>query len=89
MVSVAVVMAIHLGMLTLNFMADGTSIDVRITEARELEFPAVTVCNANPIKKSALLAEVGNNPLLDELLQLEGYVKKTKRRKRSLSKCKN
>jgi hypothetical protein len=46
-------MLVHLAILTSDFIADETSIAVRIAEARELEFPAVTVCNANPIKKSA------------------------------------
>jgi hypothetical protein len=80
-------MGIHLGMLTLDFLADETSIDVRISEARELEFPAVTVCNANPVKKSALIEAAGDNPQLQELLALDGDNEQKKRRKRSVEKA--
>ena len=72
MTIVFILMLVHLTILTMAFIADETSIDVRIAEARELEFPAVTVCNANPIKKSALEAVAGNNPLLQQLLELDG-----------------
>ncbi len=70
-------------------MADETSIEVRLTEARELEFPAVTVCNANPIKKSALEAAAGANPQLQELLNLDNPGGKKRRRKRACeyNKC--
>ena len=69
-------------MLTIDFVADETSIDVRITASRELEFPAVTICNANPIKKSALEAEASNNPELQQLLDLDGPGVAKSRRKR-------
>ena len=32
----------HLSMVTLNFLTNEKNIDVRVAEARELEFPAVT-----------------------------------------------
>jgi len=57
---------------------------MRIVDARVLEFPAVTICNANPIKKSALEASAANNPLLQQLMALDGSdrTKKKRRRKR-------
>jgi hypothetical protein len=80
------VMCVHLGLLTSGFMAGETSIEVKIAEARVLEFPAVTICNANPIKKSALRAAAGSNPQLQELqelLELDGPGGAKKKRKRS------
>ena len=68
--------------LTTGFMADETSIDVSLTEARELEFPAITVCNANPIKKSALEAAAGDNKQLQQLLDLDAPGGKKKKRKK-------
>jgi hypothetical protein len=68
-------------------LAGETSVNVQISEARELEFPAVTVCNANPIKKSALEAAAGDDPILQQLLDLGtqggNSNKKKKRRKRA------
>ena len=68
-------------MLTSEFIAHETTIDVRITEARVLDFPAVTICNANPIKKSALESLAGGNPLLQQLLDI-GDAESSKRRRR-------
>jgi len=74
----------HFGILISSFLSNETSIDLRIVDARILEFPAVTICNANPIKKSALEASAANNILLQELLALDGSrnIKKKRRRKR-------
>ena len=84
---ILVIMLVHFATLTGDYLANKTRIDVRIAEARELEFPAVTVCNANPIKKSALVALSENNPLLQQLVDLEAgntqNNKKKRRRKRS------
>ncbi|KAK2153118.1 hypothetical protein LSH36_306g00027 [Paralvinella palmiformis] len=59
---------------------------MRIVDARVLEFPAVTICNANPIKKSALEASAANNPLFQQLMALDGSdrTKKKRHRKRTL-----
>ena len=75
----------HFGKLISSFLTNETSIDLRIVDVRVLEFPAVTICNANPIKKSALEASAANNILLQELLALDGSgnTKKKSRRKRS------
>ena len=54
-------------------MAHETDVDVKRAETRTLEFPAVTVCNANPVKKSALERLAPYNHLLRELLDLEVY----------------
>ena len=84
-------MCTHLGMLASDFIARETTIDVRITEARVLEFPAVTICNANPIKKSALELMAGSNPLLQQLLDLDhsGASKRRRRKSQSLIYHKN
>ena len=82
MVCVSGFMLLHLTMLASDLVANDTSIDVRITEARELNFPAVTVCNANPIKKSALVAEASSNPQLRALLALDANKKRKKRRRK-------
>ncbi|KAK2142409.1 hypothetical protein LSH36_960g00003 [Paralvinella palmiformis] len=74
----------HFAILISSFISNETSIDMRIVDARVLEFPAVTICNANPIKKSALEASAANNPLLQQLMALDGSdrTKKKRRRKR-------
>ena len=79
----AVVMSRHFGLLTSEFIARETTIDVRRTEARVLEFPAVTICNANPIKKSALESLAGGNPLLQQLLDLDESGASNRRRRKS------
>jgi hypothetical protein len=87
MLGVATFMVYMFWTLTSGIMTDDTSIDVTLTEARVLAFPAVTVCNANPIKKSALQAAAGDHPQLQELLDLDkhggNYKKKKKRKKRA------
>ena len=79
----AVVMSRHFGLLTSDFIARETTIDVRRSEARMLEFPAVTICNANPIKKSALESLAGGNPLLQQLLDLDDSGASNRRRRKS------
>ena len=74
----------HLAILLSSFISNETSIDMRMVDARVLEFPAVTICNANPIKKSVLEASAANNPLLQQLMDLDGSTstKQNMRRKR-------
>ena len=45
---------LHFCLLLSSVMAKETSIDLRIVDARLLEFPAATICNANPIEESTL-----------------------------------
>lgn len=72
-------------MLISNFLANESNVDFKIVDARLLEFPAITICNANSIKKSALEALAVNNALLKQLLALDEPMeaKKKSRRKRS------
>jgi len=85
LVVIWVFVCVHIGLLTNNFIANETNIDLKIYDARLLEFPAVTICNANPIKKSALQALADTNNQLRQLLALDnsGYGKDNRRRKRS------
>ncbi|KAK2146920.1 hypothetical protein LSH36_579g05092 [Paralvinella palmiformis] len=70
---ILVLVGYHLSILINDFMAHETDVDVKRAETRTLEFPAVTVCNANPVKKSALERLAPYNHLLRELLDLEVY----------------
>ncbi|KAK2148638.1 hypothetical protein LSH36_488g04037 [Paralvinella palmiformis] len=77
---------IQFSLLISNFISNESNIDYKITDARQLEFPSVTICNANPIKKSALEDLAANNVQLQNLLALgvSGDIRKRRRRKRSL-----
>jgi len=76
---------IQFSLLISNFISNESNIDYKITDARQLEFPSVTICNANPIKKSALEDLAANNVQLQNLLALgvSGDTRKRRRRKRS------
>ena len=59
------------------------NVNLKITTQGELVFPAVTVCNVNPIKQSALDREAETNELLKQLTD-KPEVKRQSRRKRAL-----
>ena len=82
---VAVLICIQFSSLVIKFMSSEANVEYKISDVRLLEFPAVTVCNANSIKKSALEALAATNVLLQQLLSLDDSegTKKTRRRKRS------
>ena len=58
-----------------NYFAYRVNVVVSLINKRELTFPAVTVCNMNPVKSSAVI----NSPALNEVLNS----KRRRRRKRT------
>ena len=63
-----------------RYMRRDISVTVEIVHAQELDFPAVTVCNMSPIKKSAL------EKYIKELEETPPQSKDTTRRKRKRRK---
>ncbi len=55
-------------------MAHSVTVDTKIRTEREMLFPAITVCNVNPIKKSALFQRREMFPDLANLLLEEKIV---------------
>ncbi len=50
------------------FLSYSVTVDMKIQTERELLFPAVTFCNVNPIKVSALVQKRDESPLLASVL---------------------
>ncbi len=85
------------------FLSYSVTVDMKIQTERELLFPAVTFCNVNPIKVSALFRNRDESPLLASILldnqgnkdnpdYTDGTDEKTevvRRRKRAVSIGKN
>jgi len=42
--------------LTRAYISYPVSVDISVQQEKQLDFPAVTVCNMSPVKKSALQA---------------------------------
>ena len=53
-VACMVFLVYHLTTSCILYLAHGTSVTVTIVTRRQLTFPAVTICNLNPVKKSAV-----------------------------------
>jgi hypothetical protein len=86
MIVIGVVMCTHLSILITAFVQKEINVEIKIASARELDFPAVTICNSNPIKKSALLEAAKTNPILQDLVDLDSTSTGTSRRKRAVGK---
>ena len=46
--------------LTMNYIEYNVSVQVSVTAHEKLIFPAITVCNLSPVKKSAALSLLKN-----------------------------
>ena len=71
MLVVGVIMCSHIAILVMSFIEKEINVEIKIQSARELPFPAVTICNSNPINKSALRKAAEEDPDLLRLLTLE------------------
>jgi len=49
-------MACSVYFLTRAYISYPVSVDISVQQEKQLDFPAVTVCNMSPVKKSALQA---------------------------------
>lgn len=76
-------MIYHCYLQTFDYLEREIKTSVEIVHANNLDFPAVTLCNMSPIKKSALMKSRYSNIFTnaDELKETEKK-KKKKRKKR-------
>ena len=67
----------HVTVICIQFAEHKVTANIEISSARSLDFPSVTVCNMNPIKKSALISESHLSEVLND--------KTISRKKRAIS----
>ena len=71
------VLIYHLTSSCILYFSHETAVNVALVTRRQLTFPAVTICNLNPVKKSA----VSESSALSQLIN--GVKRKRKKRDRS------
>ena len=72
-IGLVVTFSILFSELVKKYMSYPTLIEIQIVSEPRLEFPAVTVCNENPVKKSL----IGRMTNYSDLLILDDYVRST------------
>ena len=77
-VGIVTCMVVNLTVISRDFLSGDVVVNIDLHQHSYLDFPAVTVCNTNPVRRSA----IGSNARLQEALASEEGQQR-KRRKRS------
>ena len=59
------ILIFHLASITVYYFRRDVDVSITLVTRRQLTFPAVTVCNMNPVKHSALSSNSALRALLD------------------------